>query len=64
VDADINAMLAPAAGENHEYSVKIKDFSALAPLGERGDRKAVGEGVWTKKDTTRGKQEEQGKRQK
>jgi hypothetical protein len=28
----------------HEYNTKIKN-SSLAPLGERGDRKAVGEGV-------------------
>ena len=27
------------------------DITALAPLGERGDRKAVGEGVCTKRET-------------
>jgi hypothetical protein len=30
---------------NRLISTKTKDSSSLAPLGERGDRKAVGEGV-------------------
>ena len=32
-------------GENHGCSTKTKNPSSVAPLGERGDRKAVGEGV-------------------
>jgi hypothetical protein len=31
--------------EVHEYMTKTKNSSSLSPLGERGDRKAVGEGV-------------------
>src|SRR5271157_2642791 len=31
--------------ENHDCSAKTEDLFSLAPLGERGDRKAVGEGV-------------------
>jgi hypothetical protein len=29
----------------HEHITKTKNFSSFAPLGERGERKAVGEGA-------------------
>ena len=35
----------------HEYRVKTKGYFSLAPLGERGDRKAGGEGVSTNMHT-------------
>ncbi len=31
--------------ENHDCSAKTEDSYSLSPLGERWDRKAVGEGV-------------------
>ena len=40
-------MLPLGGKETHEYSNKAKNSFSLAPLGERGDRKAVGEGVST-----------------
>ncbi len=44
----IRYSLARVALPADEYSAKTKMFSSLAPLGERGDRKAGGEGVSTK----------------
>jgi hypothetical protein len=33
---------------HHEFDIETKNTFSLAPLGERGDRKAGGEGVFTK----------------
>jgi hypothetical protein len=35
----------------YEFNIGTNGTSSLAPLGERGDRKAVGEGVLTKLET-------------
>jgi len=40
-------MTCALTGDWHEYNIKTKKVSSLAPLGERGDRKAGGEGVST-----------------
>jgi hypothetical protein len=38
---------------HHEFDIETKDIFSLAPLGERGDRKAGGEGVFTKMEFVR-----------
>jgi hypothetical protein len=37
-----------SAFRHHEFDIKTQDTFPLAPLGERGDRKAGGEGVRSK----------------
>ena len=44
--------------------LKTNDSFSLAPLGERGDRKAGGEGVFTKMEFVRRSSKSKGKRQK
>ena len=49
---------------HHEFDIETKGTFPLAPLGERGDRKAGGEGVFTKMEFVRRSSHSKGKRQK
>ena len=58
---------------HHEFDIETKDTFPLAPLGERGDRKAEGaprsaccggEGVFTKMEFFRRSSNSKGKREK
>ncbi|MGD1103169.1 MAG: hypothetical protein ABSA59_14025, partial [Terriglobia bacterium] len=42
---DVGHVQLPQGGEGNQLKTKTKNSSSLSPLGERGDRKAVGEGV-------------------
>jgi hypothetical protein len=46
---------------HHEFDIETKDTFPLAPLGERGDRKAGGEGVFTKMEFVRQSGKSKGK---
>jgi hypothetical protein len=46
---------------HHEFDIETKDTFPLAPLGERGDRKAGGEGVFTKAEFVRRSSKSQAK---
>ena len=49
---------------HHEFDIETKDTFPLAPLGERGDRKAGGEGVFSKMEFVRRSSNSKGKRRK
>ena len=49
---------------HHEFDIGTKNTFPLAPLGERGDRKAGGEGVFTKMEFVWQNSKSKGKRQK